>query len=125
VLDQPFDEQLDRVLRGPLWRGVLDVLPDWTTLCKTGFEEARREMETMAVLAQAPTAAAKQAENEVAARLAVLRARSQRLPAQAERLAAEQEMKRETEIGDALIRGVREPTVSTIACGAVVLVPEQ
>ncbi|WP_035278503.1 protein DpdE [Actinokineospora spheciospongiae] len=122
-LEQPFDETADVVLRGKAWRDVLDALPDWTTLCRTGFDDARRELRTMAVLAEAPLTAAGRAEREMDSRLAILRARSQRLPTRAERLAAEQDMQSEQSIGEALIRGVREPMVSTIACGAVVLWP--
>jgi ATP-dependent helicase HepA len=86
-------------------------------------EAALEHVRKMPILTSVPTAASARAGDEVAARLAVLRARSQRLPSETERTSARREMEREELLGQALVQGVAHPAVSIIACGAVVLWP--
>jgi len=123
VLELPFDKGSDLVLRGRRWKDVLSALPDWQQLCRMSGEAALEHVRNMPILTNVPAAASERARDEVTARLAVLRARSQRLPSEAERMSARQEMEREKILGQALVRGVEHPAVSMIACGAVVLWP--
>jgi ATP-dependent helicase HepA len=123
VLELPFDEDTDHVLRGPLWRDVLTALPDWRQRCQLSGEAALEQVQTMPALTSEPVAASTRAQAEVAARVAVLEARSQRLPSAAERAGALQELEREQMLGRALVHGVEQPAVSTVACGAAVLWP--
>jgi ATP-dependent helicase HepA len=123
VLEAPFDERVDRVLRGPVWQDVRAELPEWSQLCRLSFEAAQDHLATTPALTELPLAAAGRAKREVQYRTAVLRARSHHLPTEAERTSAAQEMRREEELGRALIEGVAQPAVSVIACGGVVLWP--
>jgi ATP-dependent helicase HepA len=123
VLEKPYESNSDRLLRGREWADVLAELPDWRTLCEVSAEAARDSLRTTAALTIAPLAAAERARGEVARRRAVLATRSQRLPFEAERRGALQELRREEELGAALLDGVSEPAVSVVACGAVVLWP--
>ncbi|MFJ9804628.1 protein DpdE [Streptomyces wuyuanensis] len=123
MLDRPFDKASDQVLRGLLWKDVLEALPDWQELCRLSAEAALRHVEAMPVLTSEPATASTRGRAEVAARLAVLQARSQRLPYEGERVSATQELQREETLGQALVHGIEHPSVSIIACGAVVLWP--
>jgi ATP-dependent helicase HepA len=122
-LEKPFDSRIDRLLIGNLWGDVLAELPDWAQLCKESAAVAFEHVRSLPVLATAPAAAAGRARKEAAARLAVLDARAQRLPTHAEMASARAELKREEELGRALVKGVERPSVSVVACGAVVLWP--
>ncbi|MEV4712612.1 protein DpdE [Micromonospora sp. NPDC049374] len=123
VLGLPFDPGSDQVLRGELWEKVLSALPDWQQLCQMAGESAHDILKTSSAVASAPAVAGKRAQEEVTARLAVLRARSERLGSTAERLSAQLDLKREEALGQALAGGVRRPAVSMTACGAIVLWP--
>ncbi|MGH4027280.1 MAG: protein DpdE [Pseudonocardiaceae bacterium] len=124
VLERPFDQGTDRVLRGPLWKDVRSTLPDWPQLCRLSGETALEQVCTMPALTSVPTAAARRAQEEVTSRLAVLHARSQRLSSARERASAGRDTEREKALGRALVQGVGHPAVSVIACAAVVLWPE-
>ncbi|TMQ95286.1 DEAD/DEAH box helicase [Actinomadura soli] len=123
ALDAPFDPDSDRVLRGPQWSSVLAALPDWRQLCIDSADTALDHVRALPDVATVPAAAGHRAGEETAARAAVLRARSQRLPTSAERHAAQTELQHELSLGRALRHGVESPAVSIIACGAVVLWP--
>ncbi|GAA5133969.1 protein DpdE [Pseudonocardia adelaidensis] len=123
VLGVPFNEDRDRVLVGRAWDEVLEALPDWASLCRLSADAAHDELRTMPVIAEDPVASARRARTAVAARLAVLRARAERLPSAAERRSARQEAVQEETVGLALVKGVEHPAVSVIACGVVVLWP--
>ncbi|WP_141579839.1 protein DpdE [Actinomadura sp. WMMA1423] len=123
MLDAPFDPDSDQVLRGRAWGDVLTALPDWQQLCRLSADAAIDHIRSLPALSTEPPASARRAQEEVSARTAVLRARSQRLPTEAERRAALLEMEREESLGAALVRGTAQPDVSTIACGAIVLWP--
>lgn len=123
VLERPYDTRTDRLLNGKEWGAVLAELPDWTQRCDDNYAAALAHLHTLPALTTAPTAAVRKAETEVAARLAVLDARVRRLPTAAERSGAHAELAWEKAVGDALCRGVEKPSVSVVACGAVVLWP--
>nr|WP_286047492.1 protein DpdE [Verrucosispora sp. ts21] len=123
VLRLPFDPRSDQVLRGDLWERVLFALPDWQQLCYMAGAIAQDLLLTSSTLATAPAAAAERAHDEVGARLAVLRARSERLRSATERLSAQLDLEREEAIGQALTQGVSTPAVSMTACGGIVLWP--
>ncbi|MGA5205214.1 protein DpdE [Streptomyces variegatus] len=123
MLEPPFDKTSDQVLRGHLWKDVLAALPDWQELCRLSAEAALRHIEATPILTSEPATASARGRAEVAARLAVLQSRSQRLPSEGERISAAQELQREETLGQALVRGIEHPAVSIIACGAVVLWP--
>lgn len=120
-LEKPFDNRTDRLLSGKVWADVLAELPDWPQLCMDSGTVALDQVRSMPALATA--AAAERARTEVAARLAILQARAQRLPTEAELVSARAELAREEELGHALLKGVEQPSVSVVACGAVVLWP--
>ncbi|WP_312245538.1 protein DpdE [Micromonospora sp. D75] len=123
VLGLPFDPGSDEVLRGELWEKVLSAFPDWQQLCQMAGETAYDTLQRSPALASAPAAAAKRAQEEVAGRLAVLRARSERLSSAAERLGAQLDLQREEALGQALERGIGKPAAIMTACGAIVLWP--
>lgn len=123
-LEKPFDNRTDRLLTGKLWSDVLAELPNWRQLCTESGQAALAHVRSLPALTLAPVAAAERARAEVAARLAVLRARAQRLPTEAEMTSARAELAREKELGHALLKGIEQPDVSVVACGAVVLWPE-
>jgi hypothetical protein len=124
VLNMPFDSSRDIVLRGTVWREVRHEMPDWTQLCRLSFDVARRHLQSTPTLTELPILAARRAEHEVRTRVGILNARSRRLPTEAERNGAAHDMRGEKDLGDALIKGVAEPAISVIACGAVVLWPQ-
>ncbi|WP_281245747.1 protein DpdE [Amycolatopsis marina] len=123
-LERPFDNRSDRLLNGKLWEEVLAELPNWQRLCTESGEAALTQVRTMPALTTAPVAATERGRAEVSARLAVLRARAQRLPTEAEKTSAQAELAREEGLGNALLKGIEQPSVSVVACGAVVLWPE-
>lgn len=123
VLEASFDANRDQVLRGPVWRQVLDAIPDWRHLCRVSSDAAWDHLRSTPQMSAAPQIGSRRALEETQARLAVLRARSLRLPTEAERISAGQELEREEVLGAALVRGVEHPAVTTIACAAIVLWP--
>jgi ATP-dependent helicase HepA len=122
-LERPFDDATDTVLRGNVWKVVLEELPDWVQLCKASSEVADSIVRTHPDVQAARESALTSVELEREERLTVLRARARRLPSATERLVAQQELKIEADISDALLRGVGSPRVSRRAMGAVVLWP--
>ncbi|MCO1574257.1 SNF2-related protein [Crossiella sp. SN42] len=123
VLDTPFTEGADHVLRGPNWAHVLGALPDWAGQCRASYQFAEQHLRAHPGLTERPAEAARRAEVEVNARLKVLLARSHRLPTAAEREGAKHDMDREEALGAALVKGIIRPAVSVVACGGVVLWP--
>ncbi|WP_274523024.1 protein DpdE [Saccharothrix sp. ALI-22-I] len=123
VLEKPYEGGSDRLLKGREWTQVLAELPDWRVLCEASAEAAWDSLRATPALTTAPVAAVERAHEETERRRAVLTTRSQRLPFATERQGALQELRREEELGAALLGGVREPAVSIVACGAVVLWP--
>jgi hypothetical protein len=124
ILDLPFDVKRDEVLRGRCWAPVLEQLPTWSVLCRQAVQSAWEELSASTELAAAIQAGLSNAGRDSARRLAVLEARALRLPTQAERRAAEVELEFERSAAEALIQGIREPSIRMVACGACVLWPE-
>ena len=125
LLDLPFDAKRDEALRGRIWVPVLEKLPTWATLCSQAASSAWQELRESEVLAIAIREGTASAERETSRRLAILEARALRLPTMAERKAAESELGRERIASEALIRGIHEPSIRMVACGACVLWPEE
>ncbi|PRX98014.1 hypothetical protein CLV72_105367 [Allonocardiopsis opalescens] len=123
ILEAPFNPDSDEVLRGRVWDDVLAALPDWQPLCRMSADTALEHLRSLPILGTEPAVSAQRARKEVAARVAVIRARARRLPTDSERRAAQLELEREEALGAALVDGVANPAVSTIACGVVVLWP--
>lgn len=123
VLEQPYADSSDWLLKGTEWTDVLAELPDWRELCLAAAEVAWSCLRDTPALTFAPANAAQRARTEVRRRLAVLEARSQRLPSQAERESARRDLVREQQVGDSLTLGVARPAVSVVACGAIILWP--
>jgi ATP-dependent helicase HepA len=123
ILERPFRPQTDEVIRGELWYGVLEEYPRWRQLIEASGTTARQHLRTLRELTELPKQSARRARQTLEARLAVLRARSLRLPLPSERRAAEDEVRREEAIGEAMIQGVEDPAISLVACGAVMLWP--
>jgi ATP-dependent helicase HepA len=123
VLEEAFDPRKDRLLKGLEWNKVQVELPDWRDLCLGASDAAWACLRTAPAVTTAPESAVVRAQAEIQRRLAVLEARSQRLPSAAERASARRDLAREQELGDSLLRGVEKPAVSIVACGAVVLWP--
>jgi superfamily II DNA or RNA helicase len=124
VLRLPFDGRRDEVLRGRIWAPVLAELPSWSQLCNASAAAAREVVAQSIEVADATRAAAAAAEEDTARRLAILEARSLRLPTQDEREGARQELERERATGDALAAGIKCPSIRMVACGVCVLWPE-
>lgn len=123
VLERPYADSSDWLLKGTEWTNVLAELPDWRGSCLTAAEVAWSYLRDTPALTTAPADAAQRAHTEVRRRLAVLEARSQRLPSEAERESAHRDLVREQELGDSLLLGVAQPAVSVVACGAIILWP--
>lgn len=124
VLSLPFDPRRDEVLRGKVWGPVLEELPDWSRLVEESAEAAWEEVRGSAVLESAVRSALASAERDSLRRLAILQARARRLPSGSERRAAEEELRLERDVAQALAAGIREPSMRLVACGACVLWPE-
>ena len=124
LLNLPFDNERDEVLKGKVWTPVLERLPTWTSLCGQAAASARHELSQSEVLAAAIKEGLDSAAREVARRLAILEARTHKLPTEAERMAADRELERERSAAEALKLGIREPMIRMVACGACVLWPE-
>ncbi|MEU7527719.1 protein DpdE [Saccharothrix sp. NPDC042600] len=125
MLERPFDQAVDRLLKGGVWKEVLAEIPDWREVCKAAAEAAWEHLRETPSLTTTPRVAATRAAVEVQRRLDVLNARSLRLPSQAERAGARGDLERERDLGRALTLGVERPAVSVVACGAVVLWPSK
>ena len=124
LLNLPFDNERDEVLKGKVWTPVLERLPTWASLCGQAAASARYELSQSEVLAAAINEGLDSAAREVARRLAILEARTHKLPTEAERMAADRELECERSAAEALKLGIREPMIRMVACGACVLWPE-
>jgi superfamily II DNA or RNA helicase len=125
VLSLPFDARRDLVLRGRTWGPVLEELPTWSRLCHESAEAAWEEVRGSAMLESALSSAVESAEQDTVRRLAILEARALRLPSGPERRAAREELRLERDAAQALIAGIRSPSIHLVACGACVLWPEE
>lgn len=125
TLDLPFDSTRDEVvLRGPIWKPVLEEFPAWVELIKQSADQARALVTDSADLAERVERGLRAAHEETRRRDAILRARSLRLPSEHEREAAQIERKSEKAAGAALIAGIEKQTIQMTACGVCVLWPE-
>jgi len=125
VLSLPFDARRDEVLRGKIWGPVRKELPTWSFLCRESAEAAWDEVRGSATLESALSSALDSAEQDTVRRLAILEARALCLPGGQERLAAQEELRLERDAAQALIAGIRGPSIRLVACGACVLWPEE
>lgn len=125
LLDLPFDTRRDEVLRGPIWKPVLEEFPDWTELVRQCGEAAREIVGDSDDLRAQREAALYSAREEIAKRRSILQARALRLPTEQERTAADFELELEEAMGDALLAGIERPSVRMVACGVCVLWPEE
>lgn len=125
VLNLPFDERRDEVLRGKTWVPVLGELPSWSQLCKESAEAAWEDIRGSAERDTALRLALESAERDTVRRIAILEARALRLPSGAERRAANLELELERRTAQALADGIRNPSMRMVACGACVLWPEE
>ena len=124
VLSLPFDPRRDEVLRGKTWGPVLEELPAWSRLCEESAEAAWEEIRRSAVLESALRSALETAEQDAVRRLAILEARARRLPSGSERRAAQEELRLERDAAQAIVAGIRTPSMRLVACGACVSWPE-
>ena len=125
VLSLPFDSRRDEVLRGKIWGPVLEELPTWRRLCEESAEAAWEEVRGSAMLESAVSSALESAEHDTVRRLAILEARTLRLPSGPERQAAQEELRLERSAAEALTAGIRSPSIRLVACGACVLWAEE
>jgi len=124
VLDLPFDANRDEILRGPTWKPVLEAFPSWKQLCSDSADAAWEEVRSASGLGDALRVASESAAAESARRIAVLEARSVRLPSGPERASARAELESERAAAEALARGIASPSIRLVACGACVVWPE-
>ena len=124
VLTLPFDTNCDEVLRGKIWKNVLDAFPAWPQLCRASAAAAREFVSDSEELRSAVRDAIRSPEHDIARRVAILKARSLRLPTDQEREAAREDLELERARGEALLAGIRAPSVRMVASGACVLWPE-
>ncbi|UCZ61887.1 protein DpdE [Mycolicibacterium phocaicum] len=125
VLRKPFDRDRDAILRGASWQLILDEMPAWSTLCEQSATVAWAEVRSDRTLASTLHAALNAADQDSARRIAILEARSLRLPIGSERDSAELELQRERATADAVRAGIQNPSIRMVACGACVLCPEE
>ena len=125
VLGLPFDARRDEVLRGRIWKPVLEELPTWSVLCRESAEAAWEDVRGSALLESALNSALDSAEQDTVRRFAILEARALRLPSGPERRAAREELRLERDAAQALTAGIRNPWIRLVACGACVLWPEE
>ncbi|MET3962796.1 ATP-dependent helicase HepA [Marmoricola sp. OAE513] len=124
-LDLPFDSKRDEVvLRGPIWKPVLEEFPAWVELIKQSADQARALVSDSADLAERVGRGLRAAQDETRRRDAILRARSLRLPTEHEREAAQIEFESERAAGTALIAGIERQSIQMTSCGVCVLWPE-
>ena len=125
VLSRPFSAREDKVLRGEVWEDILAELPAWQRLCRDSAEAAWEEIRNSDTLSRALDAAVVAAEEDTAKRLAILDARALRLSEGTEWQNVQNELEIEGKTADALIRGIRTPSIRLVACGACVLWPQE
>jgi ATP-dependent helicase HepA len=125
LLDLPFDTcREEEVLRGRIWKPVLEEFPAWTELVGQSADAARGVVDDSEELHARREGALAHASEEIAKRRSILKARSLRLPTEQERAAAVVELELEAALGDALLAGIERPSVRMVACGVCVLWPE-
>jgi hypothetical protein len=112
------------VLRGRIWKPVLEEFPAWTELVGQSADAARGVVDDSEELHARREGALAHASEEIAKRRSILKARSLRLPTEQERAAAVVELELEAALGDALLAGIERPSVRMVACGVCVLWPE-
>lgn len=125
VLSRPFSETHDAVLRGKVWNAVIEAFPTWTRMCVDSADAAREVVANSRVLEDAITGADRDARSDLQRRVAILEARSRRLPSEQERIAATQDLDEERATGAALLAGIREPRLRIVASGACILWPKE
>lgn len=126
TLDLPFDSSRDEVvLRGRIWKHVLEEFPAWAELIAQSADQARTLVTESADLAGRVDRSVRSAQVETRRRGSILRARSLRLPTEHEREAAQIEFESEQAAGAALIAGIEKPTIQVLSCGVCVLWPEE
>jgi ATP-dependent helicase HepA len=123
-LGLPFAYKRDQVLRGTIWKPVLEEFPAWTQLIKQSAEGARELIKESELLTTRVEAALQAARAETAKRHSILWARSLRLPTERTREAATIEFEFEQAVAEALIAGIQQPSVRMVASGVCVLWPE-
>lgn len=125
ALDLPFDHKRDEeVLRGPIWKPVLEEFPAWAELVQQSADQARSLVINSVDLAERVERGLRAAHDETRRRDSILRARSLRLPTEHERQAARIELESEKAAGAALIAGIENQSIQVTSCGVCVLWPE-
>jgi ATP-dependent helicase HepA len=125
TLDLPFDNTREEVvLRGPIWKPVLEEFPAWAELIKQSAEQARALVTDSADLAERVERGLRAAQDETRRRASILHARSLRLPTEHERAAAQIEFESEKAAGVALIAGIEKQSIQVTSCGVCVLWPK-
>lgn len=125
VLDLPFDPKRDEILRGRTWEPVLEAIPSWAGLCAQSAEAAWKRIRSSSQLEEALRLALESAAADSGRRIAILEARSVRLPRAPERKSARIELESERAAAESLTRGITDPSIRLVACGACVLWPEE
>lgn len=125
VLSLPFDATRDEILAGPVWKPVQEVIPSWGRSCAASAESAWELVRSSSELADAVRSALDSASADSARRLAILEARSIRLPSGAERESARLEFEAERAAAEALVKGIESPSIRMVSCGACVVWPEE
>ncbi|GAA1546944.1 hypothetical protein GCM10009741_58150 [Kribbella lupini] len=126
TLDLPFDSRRDEVvLRGPIWKPILEEFPGWVELIKQSADQARALVTNSADLVERVERGLRAAHEETSRRGSILRARSLRLPTAHEREAAQIEFEFEKAAGSALIAGIEQHSIQVTSCGVCVLWPEE
>lgn len=125
TLSRPFDSERDAILRGTSWQLILDEMPAWSTLCEQSASSAWAAVRCSGTVASAIERAVSSADLDFERRMKTLEARSLRLPTDSEREAALLELQMEQVTAEALQAGIERPSIRMVACGAVVLCPEE
>ena len=125
VLDLPFDYKRDEILRGRTWAPVLEAIPSWQQACALSAEAAWEQVRASTQLKDAVRDALNSANADSARRISILEARSIRLPSGPERESARLELESERVAAESLVRGITNPSIRLVACGACVLWPEE
>lgn len=124
TLNLPFDSKRDEVVRGPIWKPILEEFPAWVDLIAQSALQARALVTDSDDLAERVERSVRAAEEETRRRGSILRARSLRLPTEHEREAAQIEFESERAAGAALIAGIEKQNMQVLSCGVCVLWPE-
>lgn len=124
VLGRPFDPNRDEILRGPIWKPVLKAIPEWRRACAASAKAAWEQIRSSSQLEEALSYALKSATADSGRRIAILEARAMRLPSGSERESARIELESERVAAESLVRGITDPYIRLVACGACVVWPE-